>query len=404
MSFDNPFRPGAGHRPPYLAGRNNEKVLFQKLLEQKVVTDNIVLTGLRGVGKTVLLDTLKPLALPAGWLWVGTDMSEAATLSEDSISTRLCTDLSVITAGIPISTKTNIPIGFNSSPQTNASGLTFDMLTSIYKETPGLATDKIKRVVEIAWTVISTSSQKDKIRGIVFSYDEAQNLSDHATRQAYPLSMLLDAFQSLQKSNMPVMLVLTGLPTLFPKLVEARTFAERMFSVITLESLNEKESREAIVKPIEDRDCPAMLSDGIIEDILKMSGGYPYFIQFICKEIYDLTIQLSDEGQELVIPINEIEHKLDTDFFSGRWARATDRQRELLWVIAHLDNCNDEFTVQEITAKSEELLNKKFSSSHVNQMLITLGNHGLIFKNRHGKYSFAVPLLHRFIKRQHIDL
>ena len=79
-SYINPFRPGAGHRPPYLAGRKHEKEEFNKLLEQRVITDNVVLTGLRGVGKTVLLDELKSAALSSGWLWVGTDMSESATI------------------------------------------------------------------------------------------------------------------------------------------------------------------------------------------------------------------------------------------------------------------------------------------------------------------------------------
>ena len=63
-------------------------------------------------------------------------------------------------------------------------------------------------------------------RGLVFAYDEAQNLSDHAAKNEYPLSLLLDVFQSIQKKGIPFLLVLAGLPTLFPKLVEARTFSE----------------------------------------------------------------------------------------------------------------------------------------------------------------------------------
>ena len=74
-SFSNPFRPGAGHMPPYLAGRQGEIDEFRKLLRQEAVLENMVLTGLRGVGKTVLLETLKPIALNSGWLWVGTDLS-----------------------------------------------------------------------------------------------------------------------------------------------------------------------------------------------------------------------------------------------------------------------------------------------------------------------------------------
>src|SRR5437016_5382737 len=92
----NPFRPGAGHMPLYVAGREDEKNEFNKLLAQKVILDNMVLTGLRGVGKTVLLDTLKPIAIHEGWLWVGTDLTEATSLSEDRVVIRLLADLAVV--------------------------------------------------------------------------------------------------------------------------------------------------------------------------------------------------------------------------------------------------------------------------------------------------------------------
>ena len=107
-----------------------------------------------------------------------------------------------------------------------------------------------------------------------------------------------------------------------------------------------------------------------------------------------------DKGEQASVPVVEIEQKLDTDFFAGRWARATDRQRELLSAIAQLDNCDEEFTVQEVVEASKRVLDKPFSSSHVNQMLVTLASQGLVYKNRHGRYSFAVPLLDRFIRRQ----
>jgi hypothetical protein len=68
--FQNPFRPGAGHPPPFLAGRAAETEAFEKLLEQRPILENLVLTGLRGVGKTVLLDAFKPLAMREQWAWV----------------------------------------------------------------------------------------------------------------------------------------------------------------------------------------------------------------------------------------------------------------------------------------------------------------------------------------------
>ncbi|MDQ3329213.1 MAG: ATP-binding protein [Planctomycetota bacterium] len=278
--------------------------------------------------------------------------------------------------------------------------LDFDTLIGIYKATPGLVADKLKAVLEIVWSCL----HRDGVRGIVFAYDEAQNLADHAERNEFPLSLLLDVFQSLQKKEIPFMLVLVGLPTLFPKLVEARTFSERMFRVIFLDRLLEKDSRDAITKPIEQHaDCPVKISPSSVGVIIRESGGYPYFIQFICREVYDLFLQKYEAGVKApTVPVQDIIRKLDSDFFAGRWARVTDRQRELLFVIARLDNADGEFTVQEISQKSKAkgTAEKPFSASHISQMLATLTTAGLIYKNRHGRYSFAVPLLNRFITRQ----
>src|SRR5690348_14013951 len=94
--FSNPFRPGAGHIPPYLAGRRDEDTEFRKLLAQDVVLNNMVLTGLRGVGKTVLLESFKPVAVSERWLWVGTDLSESASVTEDNMARRVLTDLAVV--------------------------------------------------------------------------------------------------------------------------------------------------------------------------------------------------------------------------------------------------------------------------------------------------------------------
>jgi hypothetical protein len=138
--------------------------------------------------------------------------------------------------------------------------------------------------------------------------------------------------------------------------------------------------------------------------IVKTSAGYPFFIQFICKELFDVFLQqIVASGESAPVPMLEIVKKLDKDFFAGRWARATDRQRTLLSLVAKLDNSDEEFTVQEIVERSKTAT-KPFSASHVNQMLVDLGSAGLIYKNRYGKYAFAVPLLGAFIRRQEEEL
>ncbi|MDD2998409.1 MAG: ATP-binding protein [Candidatus Riflebacteria bacterium] len=395
-AFKNPFRPGAGHMPPYLAGRDEEIQEFGKLLDQTVILSNMVLTGLRGVGKTVLLDTFRPMAINNGWLWVGTDLSEAASLNEENIAIRLLTDLSVITSSIVIKSSIKKEIGFVSKEKLVQERLTFQVLHEIYQSTPGLVIDKLKKILEVTWACFKGS----RLKGIVFGYDEAQNLCDHAEKNQYPLSLLLDTFQSIQKKNIPFLLVLTGLPTLFPKLVEARTFAERMFRVVFLDRLNSSDSKAAILKPIQKDGCPICFDDTSIDTIVDISGGYPYFIQFICREVFDIFIQKFAKNEKPLVPVESIIRKLDSDFFAGRYSRATDRQRELLSIISMLKTSDSEFTVQEIVDLSKEKLQKPFGSSHVNQMLTSLSESGLVYKNRHGKYSFSVPLLGRFIRRQ----
>lgn len=387
----NPYRPGAGHRPPYIAGREPEQADVEKYFKQDQILTNIVLTGLRGVGKTVFLDELRKPAATNRWYWVGTDLSESASISEDNLATRLLADLAVVTSGFSYNEKVPAGPGFMQQSTTVVRTLDFHFLKSAYENTPGLIMDKLKHVLELSWTAIQGSGA----RGIIFAYDEAQNLADHAAKEQYPLSTLLDLFQSIQRKGIPYMLLLTGLPTLFPKLVEARTYTERMFHVVTLNRLDEKDCKDAITKPIES--FPAKFTDTGIIRICEVSGGYPYFVQFICRESFDLILRGENVDESR---FQSIVAKLDNDFFAGRWARATDRQRDLMNLIAQLPNAETEFSVQEIVEASKNSPEKAFSGSHVNQMLGSLVGAGLIFKNRHGRYAFAVPLLSHFILRQ----
>ena len=386
--------------PPFLAGRQAEREEFLRLLNQTTVLENLVLTGRLGIGKTVLLDSLKPLAISRGWIWVGTDLSGVVSLSEDDLAIRLCAGLSVVTSNLAVNSEEVRRAGFAAEQDMTEPTLGYQGLIDVYTRTPGLSLDKIKGVLEVAWSALSTMQG---VRGVIFACDEAQNLADRAAKEQFPLSVLLDSFQSLQRKGLPMMLVLTGLPTLFPKLVEARTFSERMFRVVSLNRLPESESEEAIRRPIEDERCPIALDDRSVKRIISVSGGYPYFIQFICREVYDAFIQQHNRRKEALVPVAAIQQKLDVDFFSGRWARATDRQRALLFVISRLRNCESEFTVQEVVEESFRCLDRPFSGSHVNQMLVALASQGLVFKNRHGRYSFSVPLLGEFIRRQMQD-
>lgn len=376
---NNPFRPGAGHPPPYLAGREQDMTEFRRLLEQDVVLNNLAITGLRGVGKTVLLSALQPIAQESGWLWVGgSDLSESLNRDEDRLAIRLLTDLSVVTSSY-------------------AGGTHYDALMDEYRRTPGLLADKLKAVLEGVWPRL----REQGARGLLFVYDEAQSLSNREAEGQYALSHLLDVSKSLQQKELPYLLLLVGLPTLVPKLVEARTYAERMFRTLFLDRLDEEASREAIERPFEESGAPFRLEPDQVQQIIDASGGYPYFLQFICREVWDVLVRQRESAPpKSALPIAEIVAKLETDFFAGRWANVTERQRELLRIIAGLDTSESEFSVQQIVERSREVSSKPFGASNANQLLVTLSAAGLVYKNRHGKYTLGVPLLGRFIRGQ----
>jgi hypothetical protein len=392
----NPYVPGAGHPPPFLAGRAEDIEEFRKLLNQVRVVDNVILTGLRGVGKTVLLDQrFKTAAIDAGWMWVGSDLSESASVTEERLATRIITDLAVATEQIVISEREAF-WQVTTSPARIRLGSS--LLSAAYKRSGGLVSDKLKAVLEAAWESIKLHSPAN--RGVIFAYDEAQNMGDNAKAKEYPLSVLLEVFASLQKKGLPFMLVLAGLPTLFPKLVETRTYAERMFTTIFLDKLDEDESREAITKPLEK--SAVTFTPGLIKQILRYSGGYPYFIQFICRETFDVVLQRRQVNNNGTVQLDSgaLVEKLDRDFFQGRWAKLNDRQRDIVTMISQLPNASTEFSVKDVLESPAIDGVKKFSPSHATQMLNSLNKHGIVYRNRYGKYRFAVPLMADFVKRQ----
>jgi hypothetical protein len=397
----NPFKPGAGQSPPTLAGREKEAEEFERYLQQDVVTQNVVLTGLRGVGKTVLMDVIyKPLALKQGWVWVGSDLSEASFVDEVSLSRRLLTDLSLFTSSLTL-TSTAPGMGLRGST-VRSDPLSYPFLQTYFDAQPGLNSDKLKATLELAWKEVQATGKK----GILFAYDESQVVQDRKDKDEYPLALLLETFQSLQKKQMRLMLLLTGLPTLFPRLVASRTYAERMFKIQEIGRLDDAACRRAINEPLKGN--AIRFTPVSIGTIIRASSGYPYFIQFICREAFDFFKSYHDLNKKPPpIPLDTLIRKLDANFFQGRWSAVPDRQRELLLCIAELENPDDEFTVNQIAEVSRRVAKgygiKAFKTGDISTALPKLTNAGLIYKNRHGRYLLAVPLFHAFIKRQFME-
>jgi len=396
MATKNPFRPGIGQAPPFLAGRKRETEEFKKLLTQNPILKNLVITGLKGVGKTALLTSFKSIAIDNGYFWAGSNLSESVGESEQALSLKLLKDLSHQTFFFPIDREIRKRIEAVSNIKIKEKTLTYDSLLGIYQNVGGLEIDKLKAILPLIWEVV-----KPKAKGIVLAYDEAQLLKNKAAERQHPFTLLLDVIQYLQLREIPYFLVLTGLPDLVGDLHEARGYSERMFHIANLGRLTPEEAKDAIVKPIE-AEGTITFSNNEIQSIIKHSHGYPYLIQFFCYEAFDTVLQQIKIGEKKVpyVDVSDFAKELDADFYGGKWNIATDRQRELMTVIAKLPNANDEFAAKEISDKSKEILPNPFSLNHVNNTLVKLIEDNLVFKNRRGKYSFALPMLAEYIKRQ----
>ena len=395
----NPYTPGAGYTPPHLAGREQEIEKFKKLLEQDKILKNPIFTGLRGVGKTVLLTEVRPIAKKYNWVWVGKDFAESVFVNEDTMVMRLLADLSFFTSTQGYKKKEK-QIGLKTESKEVVERFNLSFLTKFFQERPGLLSDKIQATFEYAWPLLERSGK----RGMIFAYDEAQIVTDQKEKDQYPLSMMLGLFQSLQKKGMRYMLLLSGLPSLYPKLVEARTYAERMFIVNSLGYLNEKDARDAIEIPLVNKELKFTLDS--INEIVSLSGGYPYFIQFMCRECFDyfkLQAELNSDSDPSV-PVDLIMANLDSSFFAGRWMGIPERQKELLFIIAMIDKLGEQFTSSQIQkssdANAENYQIIPFSKNDIAQTLGRLMDGRILYKVSHGRYSFAIPMFSDFIKRQ----
>ncbi len=400
--LENPYRPGAGHKPPHVAGRNGEKDYFLRLLRQGFASDNILITGLRGVGKTVLLDQMRTIAQQEGWLWIGNDLSESSSLSEERLALRIITDLSEAFSRVLASED-------NAKGQENAKGQSreqseqdampyaFDALRAMYERSPGLPSDKLRSIISRLGSLV----KRARVSGLIFAYDEAQCLSDHAARNEYPMSVLIETVAALQRKDSvaPCLLVLSGLPQVFDSLTETRTYTERMFRVMRLERLSRDETYAAIATPLKPMMPPLTISNELIDKVVDMTGGYPYLIQFFGKELVD---QLLANGGILApanFPSSDALDRLDAGLFSSRWNKTTEKQREVLKLIAHRDDAfSADFSAHEISELGADIAG--ISNAQVSQALQALCERGLIYRTRHGRYAFTVPMSEVMIRRR----
>jgi hypothetical protein len=382
----NPYRPGAGMRPPELVGRQAEIDLVDLMVaksRQRRNDGGLIMFGLRGVGKTVLLNQLHQNVARAGWVTVqlearpgeagrrasrqslargiamaGRQMARFRTAVDDvkaAVATVAAFSFSV--AGISMN------LGVDRSDHRANSGL--------------LEVDLEELVADLAGPLGRNDS------ALAIFIDEMQDLDDEL------LSALLSVQHRAAQSEWPFVIVGAGLSTLRRTLAEARSYSER-FTIREIGALSRESAVEAVVKPA--TDLGARFTPGALDVIVDEAQGYPFFLQTYGKAVWDLAPDRNIDEEVALAGIAEGNSDLDQGFFPARWDRTTTAERQYLRSIVEVGGSSAG------TAAVAELLRVAPGAlSPVRQSLI---EKGIIYAEKRGYVSFTVPNMDRFILRQ----
>jgi AAA ATPase domain len=400
----NPYKPGVGTRPPFLAGRDEQLRRFARLLEDyPEKRGNLRITGLRGVGKTVLLKEFERMAKREGWVVVRRDLS-----------TRLCDEAAFATAIADhmrdavdqLSAVARIKGKVVDAAKSAIGQVTVDLGGGVTVSVGSGGDDRRRSVLEDRLRVaLQELGAAARGRGVALLFDEAHTMYDQPRKEQFPLGALLSAFVAVQDEDddpMPVMLVLCGLPPLIANIHRARSNAERLFKAEQIANLGLDASDGALSDAALALANPAHdsgeigFADQTAERIARDVDGYPYFIQWFGESLWDAA-DVDARGvidDELYANHRQlVQRALDDEFFEPRYRDARRADQGTMRVAASLGG--ERFEKNEIDAATTK------SSGAIAQSLNRLIADNLLFRDDHGVYAYTAPLFGDFMRRRH---
>jgi hypothetical protein len=399
----NPYRPGVGTRPPYLAGREQQIHRFQRLLEDyPEKRRNLRVTGLRGVGKTVLLKEYERIARRHEWVVLRRDWS-TRFCEEADFATAIAGYLTEAVEALSVKAriKNRAAAAMKAIGQVRvqlADGVVVSVRAGAQPSAPSVLEDRLR----VALTHVGEIARSQD-RGVALLFDEAHSVYDRSAKRQFPLGALLSALVAVQDDDehpLSVMLVLCGLPPLTGNIHAARSNAERLFRAeeignLALEPQPPEElsaAAQALVRPTSD----ITYAPGMAERIARDVDGYPYFVQWFGEALWDaadlenaatITSQLYERERRA------IQRSLDEEFFEPRYRDARQADQGTLRVAASLGG--ERFTKADLDAATSR------STGALAQSLTRLIADNLIYRDDHGVYAYTAPLFGDFMRRRH---
>ncbi len=387
----NPYAPGAGTKPPALVGRDEQIKSFGVLLDRLAngySEQSMIITGLRGVGKTVLLDVFREDAESREWATVEWEVEKNARFGLN-IATQVRRALLQIapkprwTDRIRRAASVLKSFTLTFSPDGAViAGIEVDALAGV-GDSGVLSEDMADLFVALG------EAARDRRTGVVFLLDEIQYL------QPQQLEALIAALHRCARRSLPVTLVGAGLPQI-PRLAgEAKSYSERLFKFPSIGKLDPAtHAREALVVPA--RDLGIEYEGAAVDFIVEYTEGYPYFLQEYGRTVWDEApaSPITRRDVESVLPL--VEAKLDESFFRVRAERTTDLELRYLYAMATLGP-----EPQRASDVARRIGRKTEQAGPLRSRLI---DKGLLYTPGHGLAAFTVPQFDDYMLRRHADL
>ncbi|MGC5585205.1 AAA family ATPase [Ornithinimicrobium sp. W1679] len=396
----NPYAPGAGQRPPELAGRDEQLERFTVVLEriQRGRPErSMILTGLRGVGKTVLLNALRSAAVRARW---GTGKYEARPEQGMRRPMAAALHVAVRELGHPRGEELDHVLGvIKAFAQKDQPGAKLRDRWNPGIDVPAMSGRADSGDIEIDLVELFTDVgglAADVGKGVAVFIDEMQDLSPE------DVSAICAACHELSQSALPVIVVGAGLPHLPAVLSASKSYSERLFRYNRIDRLSREEAVRALQNPAADED--AEWAPEALEAMYAATGGYPYFIQAYGKEVWDLAPSSPITAEDVRVASPDAEEELAVGFFGSRYERATPGEREYLRAMADLaaEHAEAGQEVDEVgsvaTADIATHLGRKPQS--LSPARDALLKKGLIYSGERGRIAFTVPHFGRYLRAQ----
>jgi hypothetical protein len=391
----NPYAPGAGQRPPELAGRDEQLAAFEVVLERVAKgrpERSLVLTGLRGVGKTVLLNALRGAAVRRGW---GTGKLEARPGQGLRRPLSSALHQAVRELGHRDEESVDHVLGVIKSfaHRDAGPGARLKDQWSPGIDAPAVRGRADSGDVEIDLVELFTDLgglAADVGKGIAVFIDEMQDLGPD------DVSALCAACHELSQSGLPVIMVGAGLPHLPAVLSASKSYSERLFRYQRIDRLGREAADRALEAPAADED--AAYEPDALEAMYEATGGYPYFIQAYGKAVWDLAPRSPISAADVAVAAPEAESELAVGFFGSRYERATPGERDYLMAMADVAVAQDSDDDAVLSSDVAAALGKKPQS--LSPARDSLLKKGLVYSGERGRIAFTVPHFGRYLRER----